>query len=607
MERRGKGRHYAYRGRKARSDYKCSSDEDYKVCKNEVFDESEDEYSSFVGDTSEESLGEYEDKEEEKEMEEMDSRVVKKVVKKNDVRPKAPKRQKNGVVKRRKRKRLVYRGEDDDNDICDDDDDEEEEFTPYGINRVVKRRKRKQVVYREEDTDIDDDDDDDDDDREFTPDEIDGVGDDEDELPMTRRKKKLCKPQLRKGNGKGMQRKRISEVSRKKTRKKNSRKKISKISKKTTGKKRRKKRRVKRKARFDDGDGESMNINTMEKKTRKNIGVGRRKRRIIIDSDSDFVTSESSDLEYTISEEEREQVREASKFCRGLTASWRRPAFLKNSPEEKTQRLQKKRSLRKDKEKVEEVKTESGKQICGICLSEEGKKTIRGTLNCCSHYFCFACIMEWSKVESRCPLCKQRFVTISKPAKSSAGFDLRPVVIQVLERDQVYEPSEEELRGYLDPYENVICTECQQGGDDALMLLCDICDSPSHTYCVGLGHEVPEGNWYCEGCRSSSPGFQNPQNSNRTSESRTVNNFSVRLPPIANMRDTFDLNEIYVPDTPLAQEVHCTPSPRDSQAASPASGSVASTVSDRRRIHRRINQFLSNRTRQVDSRTRDNG
>nr|GMD43772.1 ABC transporter F family member 4-like [Ipomoea batatas] len=392
MERRGKGRHYAYRGRKARSDYKCyeQSDEDYKVCKNEVFDESEDEYSSFVGDTSEESLGEYEDKEEEKEMEEMDSRVVKK----------------------------------------------------------------------------------------------------------------------------------------------------------------------------------------------------------------------SSDLEYTISEEEREQVREASKFCRGLTASWRRPAFLKNSPEEKTQRLQKKRSLRKGKEKVEEVKTESGKQICGICLSEEGKKTIRGTLNCCSHYFCFACIMEWSKVESRCPLCKQRFVTISKPAKSSAGFDLRPVVIQVLERDQVYEPSEEELRGYLDPYENVICTECQQGGDDALMLLCDICDSPSHTYCVGLGHEVPEGNWYCEGCRSSSPGFQNPQNSNRTPESRTVNNFSVRLPPIANMRDTFDLNEIYVPDTPLAQEVHCTPSPRDSQAAS---GSVASTVSDRRRIHRRINQFLSNRTRQVDSRIRDNG
>ena len=67
---------------------------------------------------------------------------------------------------------------------------------------------------------------------------------------------------------------------------------------------------------------------------------------------------------------------------------------------------------------------------------------------------------------------------------------------------QVYQPSEEEIRGFLDPYANVVCVECQQGGDDNLMLLCDLCDSPSHTYCVGLGREVPEGNWYCNGCRS---------------------------------------------------------------------------------------------------------
>lgn len=66
----------------------------------------------------------------------------------------------------------------------------------------------------------------------------------------------------------------------------------------------------------------------------------------------------------------------------------------------------------------------------------------------------------------------------------------------------MYQPSEEEIRRMLDPYENVVCIECHQGGDDRLMLLCDICDSPSHTYCVGLGREVPEGNWYCQTCRS---------------------------------------------------------------------------------------------------------
>lgn len=52
-------------------------------------------------------------------------------------------------------------------------------------------------------------------------------------------------------------------------------------------------------------------------------------------------------------------------------------------------------------------------QVCGICLTEEESE--RGKLDCCEHYFCFGCIMEWSKVESRCPTCKQRFVTIVRP------------------------------------------------------------------------------------------------------------------------------------------------------------------------------------------------
>ncbi|XP_031498239.1 uncharacterized protein LOC116262855 [Nymphaea colorata] len=138
------------------------------------------------------------------------------------------------------------------------------------------------------------------------------------------------------------------------------------------------------------------------------------------------------------------------------------------------------------------------KQVCGICLSEERRETVRGTLNCCDHFFCFACIMEWSKVESRCPMCKQRFVSINKSSKWGIG----DVSIRVPRRNQVYQPSEEELRSYLDPYANIVCMVCHEEGDDNLMLLCDICDSSAHTYCVGLGREVPEGNWYCECCKT---------------------------------------------------------------------------------------------------------
>lgn len=80
---------------------------------------------------------------------------------------------------------------------------------------------------------------------------------------------------------------------------------------------------------------------------------------------------------------------------------------------------------------------EAWKQTCGICLSEEQRATIQGVLNCCAHYFCFACIMEWSKVESRCPLCKRRFTTITKSSMADLGLGSRKAVIRVEKRDQV--------------------------------------------------------------------------------------------------------------------------------------------------------------------------
>ncbi|CAH9145062.1 unnamed protein product [Cuscuta epithymum] len=575
MAKKGKARQYTDR-RRVRSDHKYDdeqSDEDYCVSENELFDCSEDESFSLVADTSGVSLGDCEDSEEDEIM----NVKQKKVVKKNDAPPKAQNRQKS-IIKQRKRKRVMYKEDDEISDDSDDDGDyeeedeaeEEEEFIPNEINGVVKRKTRDRFIYRDDDDDVD-----------FTPDEINSTEEEEEEeeeenLHMMRGNKKMVKRKLTKNNRKRVQGKTISKVSKK------TRKKTSKVSK-------------------------QINRKGARKTCRKNYSQEKRERRLIIDSDSDFVSCASSDHEYIISEEESEQIREANKLCRGLRDRSRIPGCSTDArlsdrsmipgcstdaPQGKTSQHQKKRSLRKGKEKVAVVeelkKSDGGKQVCGICFSEEEKKTINGMLNCCSHYFCFACIMEWSKVESRCPLCKQRFVTITKDAKSPSP---RTVVIHVPERDQVYVPSEEELRGYLDPYENVICTECQQGGDDAHMLLCDICDSPAHTYCVGLGSDVPEGDWYCEACRLASPRFQNPENSNPTGE-----DYYGRLPSIATSRkESCELDEMYVPETPLAQQTFNTSSPRDNQSgSSSASRSVAYTVSRRRRIHRQISRFISN-------------
>lgn len=65
---------------------------------------------------------------------------------------------------------------------------------------------------------------------------------------------------------------------------------------------------------------------------------------------------------------------------------------------------------------------------------------------------------------------------------------------------QVYEPSEEEIRQLTDPYQHTVCSECQEAGDEGLLLLCDGCDAAAHTYCVGLGRSVPRGDWFCNVC-----------------------------------------------------------------------------------------------------------
>ncbi|KAF3782760.1 PHD and RING finger domain-containing protein 1 [Nymphaea thermarum] len=240
------------------------------------------------------------------------------------------------------------------------------------------------------------------------------------------------------------------------------------------------------------------------------------------------------------------------------------------------------------------------KQVCGICLSEERRETVRGRLNCCDHFFCFACIMEWSKVESRCPMCKQRFVSVNKSSKWGIG----DVSIRVPRRNQVYQPSEEELRSYLDPYGNIVCMVCHEGDDDNLMLLCDICDSSAHTYCVGLGREVPEGNWYCECCKTFDLGASNLQRgqdpmADQLADCSWFSDGSVGSGGLDIPMPSYSVSECLItspvhypcrrgdssPQSPFCEDLGIT---------SQVSGFVASTVMSRRRLRHQIHRLITN-------------
>ncbi|KAK8542390.1 hypothetical protein V6N12_014987 [Hibiscus sabdariffa] len=423
-------------------------------------------------------------------------------------------------------------------------------------------------------------------DEEFTPnDEEDCLDEDEEEEFTVKKKKyntKVSKRGLRKKN-----------PSKHRTKRKKSA-----VSKKPLRNQGRKKRPLKRKrmAEEDDNDDCGFIDNTRAPRKKSRINAGWRKKAYVVTSDSDFVSSGSSDYEYTISEEKTEVVKEASQFFGSSKTSLRSSSSSKRAQDFEEIGHPKKPPGIKGKEKAEETKAKVIKSVCGICLTEENKRRLRGTLSCCSHYFCFTCIMEWSKVESRCPLCKQRFETINKPARSAAGVDSKEVVIQVPKRDQVYQPSEEELRSYLDPYENVICSECHQGGDDELMLLCDICDSSAHTYCVGLSREVPEGNWYCDGCRPVAIGSSSSQVQDCFPDQRTINNSYNRFSPIVNVGESLDSAVSPSPCMPSIPTFVGCPSPRFPSVdipVPPAPGVGAPTLTGRRWLHRHIQNLRS--------------
>ncbi|KAE8675425.1 Detected protein of confused Function [Hibiscus syriacus] len=445
---------------------------------------------------------------------------------------------KRKIVERKPIKQRGVSDEEDDEDYEVEEEDDEEE---YEVEKEEEGEEEDEEEYDDEENDV-----------EFTLDEEDCF-DEEEELTVTKKKNNM---KVRK---KGLRKKGHSK-QRKKTKK-------SAVSKKLSRNRGRKKRLLKRKRRVEEEDDEYY-----------------------------FALSGASDYEYTISEEEREQGKETSRLCGSLKTSLRSSSSSKIIEEVEELGQHKKPPGRKGKEKVEEKKAEVIKSVCGICLSEEDKRRFRGTLNCCNHYFCFTCIMAWSKVESRCPLCKQRFETISKPTRSMAGVDLKEVVIQVPKCDQVYQPSEEELRSYLDPYENVFCSECHQGGDDELMLLCDLCDSSAHTYCVGLGREVPDGNWYCDGCRPVALGSSGSQVQDSLPDQRT-NNLYNRFSPVVIVGESLDSNVVPSPRMPLTPGFVGISSPRfpsvDVTAGSPVSGAGAPTLTGRRWLHRQIQNLRS--------------
>ena len=136
----------------------------------------------------------------------------------------------------------------------------------------------------------------------------------------------------------------------------------------------------------------------------------------------------------------------------------------------------------------------------------------------CGHVLHDSCLREWTGKANSCPICRQAFhlvhvydkvggKSLHAPActlQNQANHEIQGTLItsyKVEDKKQVHEfdpqawldenpEEEEEVRP---------CPICNNADHEDVLLLCDSCDAPYHTYCVGLD-TVPRGHWFCLEC-----------------------------------------------------------------------------------------------------------
>ncbi|KAK1828462.1 hypothetical protein QBC39DRAFT_152533 [Podospora conica] len=119
-------------------------------------------------------------------------------------------------------------------------------------------------------------------------------------------------------------------------------------------------------------------------------------------------------------------------------------------------------------------------------------------IDVCGHVLHDNCLREWSEKANSCPICRQTFNLVHvydkvggkllssrkvEDKKQVADFDLQIWLDE--------NPDEEEIQ--------IPCPVCNLADQEDVLLLCDGCDTPYHTHCIGL-NSVPRGTWYCMEC-----------------------------------------------------------------------------------------------------------
>ncbi|KAH8782756.1 hypothetical protein F5883DRAFT_404797 [Diaporthe sp. PMI_573] len=132
-------------------------------------------------------------------------------------------------------------------------------------------------------------------------------------------------------------------------------------------------------------------------------------------------------------------------------------------------------------------------------LPADGDDNNIAIIQVCGHILHDSCLKAWTVKANSCPICRQTFHNVQ--VYDQIGGTLLSTY-KVEDKKQVAEfdplawldenPEEEEEQ--VTP-----CPVCNTAENEEVLLLCDGCDTPYHTHCIGLD-DVPDGSWFCMEC-----------------------------------------------------------------------------------------------------------
>ncbi|KAI0391520.1 hypothetical protein F5Y17DRAFT_404997 [Xylariaceae sp. FL0594] len=143
--------------------------------------------------------------------------------------------------------------------------------------------------------------------------------------------------------------------------------------------------------------------------------------------------------------------------------------------------------------------TATSATLSGSPRTEDDKKV--AVIEICGHALHDLCLREWTAKANSCPICRQTFHLVHVYDKVG-GTLLSSYKVEDKKQVAEFDPQAWMDTQVDEEEDSRPCPICNEADHDDLLLLCDNCDAPYHTYCVGLD-AVPRGHWFCMECSDS--------------------------------------------------------------------------------------------------------